>query len=67
MCSASIHVRFTPNSDRESGFPQMVMWSRHGLYSDYWARFQVTSAVPTVGPKGAVNFSPSPVIAKMRF
>src|SRR5262245_7014650 len=24
-CSASIHVRFAPNSDRESGFPQTVM------------------------------------------
>jgi hypothetical protein len=25
MCSAKLHVRFTPNSDRESGFPQSVM------------------------------------------
>jgi hypothetical protein len=25
MCSAKRHVRFTPNSDRESGFPQTVM------------------------------------------
>jgi hypothetical protein len=25
ICSAKGHVRFAPNSDRESGFPQMVM------------------------------------------
>jgi hypothetical protein len=25
VCGATAHVRFTPNSDRESGFPQMVM------------------------------------------
>ena len=25
VCSAKGHVRFTPNSDRESGFPQKVM------------------------------------------
>ena len=25
ICSAKGHVRFTPNSDRESGFPQTVM------------------------------------------
>jgi len=25
MCSAKRHVRFTPNSDHESGFPQTVM------------------------------------------
>src|SRR5262249_15698447 len=25
MCSAQAHVRFTPNSDRESGHPQKVM------------------------------------------
>src|SRR5262249_32295052 len=25
MCGAQAHVRFTPNSDRESGFPQTVM------------------------------------------
>jgi hypothetical protein len=25
MCSAQAHVRFTPNSDRESDFPQTVM------------------------------------------
>jgi hypothetical protein len=25
MCSARAHVRFTPESDRESGFPQTVM------------------------------------------
>jgi len=25
MCGATAHVRFTPNSDRESGFPQTVM------------------------------------------
>jgi hypothetical protein len=25
ICSASAHVRFTPNSDRESGFSQKVM------------------------------------------
>jgi hypothetical protein len=25
MCSAKGHVRFTPNSDRKSGLPQMVM------------------------------------------
>src|SRR5262249_39177961 len=25
MCAAKRHVRFTPNSDRESGFPQTVM------------------------------------------
>jgi hypothetical protein len=25
ICSAPTHVRFTPNSDRESGFPQTVM------------------------------------------
>ena len=25
MCGATSHVRFTPNSDRESGFPQTVM------------------------------------------
>jgi len=25
MCSAKWHVRFTPNSDRESGLPQTVM------------------------------------------
>src|SRR5262245_53966988 len=25
MCGARTHVRFTPNSDRESGLPQMVM------------------------------------------
>ena len=25
MCAATSHVRFTPNSDRESGFPQTVM------------------------------------------
>jgi hypothetical protein len=25
MCAAIRHVRFTPNNDRESGFPQKVM------------------------------------------
>jgi hypothetical protein len=25
MCAAKTHVRFTPNSDRESGFSQTVM------------------------------------------
>jgi hypothetical protein len=25
MCGAPTHVRFTPNSDRESGFPDKVM------------------------------------------
>jgi hypothetical protein len=25
ICSAPTHVRFTPNSDRESGFPRKVM------------------------------------------
>jgi hypothetical protein len=25
ICSAKEHVRFAPNSDRESGFPQTVM------------------------------------------
>jgi hypothetical protein len=25
MCSALAHVRFTPNSNRKSGFPQKVM------------------------------------------
>jgi hypothetical protein len=25
MCSASTHVRFTPDSDRDSGLPQTVM------------------------------------------
>ena len=25
MCSANRHVRFAPNSDHESGFPQTVM------------------------------------------
>jgi hypothetical protein len=25
MCAAKGHVRFTPNSDRESGFPQQAM------------------------------------------
>jgi hypothetical protein len=25
MCGAKAHVRFTPNSDRESGFPQTIM------------------------------------------
>ena len=25
ICAATSHVRFTPNSDRESGFPQTVM------------------------------------------
>jgi hypothetical protein len=25
MCGATSHVRFTPDSDRESGFPQTVM------------------------------------------
>jgi len=25
ICAATNHVRFTPNSDRESGFPQNVM------------------------------------------
>jgi hypothetical protein len=25
ICAAKTHVRFTPNSDRKSGFPQMVM------------------------------------------
>jgi hypothetical protein len=25
ICGALIHVRFAPNSDRESGFPQTVM------------------------------------------
>jgi hypothetical protein len=25
MCAAKGHVRFTPNSDRESGFPQTVI------------------------------------------
>jgi hypothetical protein len=25
ICSAKEHVRFSPNSDRESGFPQTVM------------------------------------------
>jgi hypothetical protein len=25
MCGAKRHVRFAPNSDRESGFPQTVM------------------------------------------
>jgi len=25
ICSAQAHVRFTPNSDRESGFPQTAM------------------------------------------
>jgi hypothetical protein len=25
ICGATAHVRFTPNSDRKSGFPQTVM------------------------------------------
>jgi hypothetical protein len=25
ICSATGHVRYSPNSDRESGFPQTVM------------------------------------------
>ena len=25
MCSANLHVRFAPNSDRENGFPHKVM------------------------------------------
>jgi len=25
MCSANTHVRFTPNSDRKSGFPHKTM------------------------------------------
>src|SRR5262245_12374530 len=25
ICSAQAHVRFTPNSDRESGLPQIIM------------------------------------------
>jgi len=25
ICGATAHVRFPPNSDRESGFPQTVM------------------------------------------
>jgi len=25
MCGAKRHVRFTPNNDRESGFPQTIM------------------------------------------
>ena len=25
ICAATSHVRFTPNSDRESGFPQQAM------------------------------------------
>ena len=25
ICAATSHVRFTPNSDRESGFPQKAM------------------------------------------
>ena len=25
ICAATSHVRFTPNSDRKSGFPQTVM------------------------------------------
>src|SRR5262249_27513677 len=29
MCSATRHVRFTPNSDRESGLPQTVMSALH--------------------------------------
>jgi len=27
MCSAKQHVRFTPNSDRKSGFPQKAMYA----------------------------------------
>jgi|GEM_PF-2931961 len=33
ICTAIGHVRFTPNSDRESGFPQRVM-SALGRHSD---------------------------------
>jgi hypothetical protein len=43
MCGANEHVRFTPNSDRESGLPQtaqkrtfavqqlMLLWANSGL------------------------------------
>ena len=48
MCSALADVRLVPIADTGS---------HHGLSGDYWARFQATSAVPTVGPKGAVNLS----------
>jgi hypothetical protein len=36
ICSAKGHVRFAPNSDRESGFPQTVM-SALPLKADMWA------------------------------
>jgi|SoiMetStandDraft_5_1073268.scaffolds.fasta_scaffold162593_1 hypothetical protein len=29
ICGATAHVRFTPNSDRESGFPHKVMSALH--------------------------------------
>jgi hypothetical protein len=29
MCAAKRHVRFTPNSDRKSGFPHML-WAKSG-------------------------------------
>src|SRR5262249_4182604 len=60
MCSEKAHVRFTPNSDRESGLPQTVMSAFH-------PKADMCSALPHVrfgpiadmcGAKRHVCFSP---------
>src|SRR4030095_5700389 len=50
ICTAPAHVRFTPNSDRESGFPQTVMCGaardvRFGPKADI-SRVNAMSALP---------------------
>jgi hypothetical protein len=50
MCGATSHVRFAPNSDRESGFPQTVM-------SALPPKADMCSAL------AHVSFGPIPVIA----
>src|SRR5262249_53366890 len=50
ICSAKRHVRFPPNSDRESGFPQTVMSALPSKADSCSARAHVC-----YGPKADIN------------
>jgi hypothetical protein len=61
MCNAKGHVRFAPNIDRESGFPQTVM-------SALPPKADMCSAPPNVcfGPKADMQESGSEVVVLTR-
>src|SRR5207342_2300803 len=66
MCSAKRHVRFAPESDRESGHPQRIMSAlplkadmcdakpnvRFGPIADIERNYSITSSAATSSPAG---------------